>query len=70
MVLKETDQRILDYLKEFQQKRKYMPTKREIQRDLGMSSPSVVQYHLLAIQRNGFIEMEPLKARAIRLVQN
>ena len=52
---------------EFIQENTYPPTRREIQAACGISSLSVVTYHLLLMQQLGMITLQPETARGIRL---
>lgn len=66
---KEPDRRnrILKYIRDFLHENGYPPTVREIQRACGLASPRPVQYHLEALEREGFIERVPGRARGIQL---
>lgn len=65
--LGEQQRRILEYLRDFTQKQGYPPTIREIVRGLGISSTSVVAYHLKRLEQAKFIERSPRFSRSIRL---
>ena len=61
-----TDQ-VLDYIKEFIEENPYPPTRRDIMVGLGISSTSVVQYHLGKLVEAGEVEIDPGLARGIRI---
>jgi len=60
-----TRQRIVEFMRNFIEQKGYAPTMGEIQRALRLSSKSLVEYHLKALEREGVIEREPEVARAI-----
>ena len=64
-----TRQRILDYIKEFFTERGYAPTVRDIVKGLSLSTTSVVQHHLNRLEKDGFIQRDPLIFRSIRLTE-
>ena len=45
----------------------YPPTVRELMDSAGLKSPSSVQHHLAALERDGVISRDGVKARAITL---
>ena len=47
----------------------YAPTLEEIRIGMGLSSKSVVAYHLTALEEEGYIWREPGKVRAIWVVE-
>lgn len=59
--------RILKFIREFIDDRGYAPTIAEIQRACGISSKSVVEYHLRALEREGHIRRDAEISRAIRI---
>jgi len=59
--------RILNFIKEFIDDRGYAPTIAEIQRGCGVSSKSVVEYHLRALEREGRISREAEISRGIEV---
>lgn len=67
MTLSERQQRILEFLDEFTRKNGYPPTIREIGNNVGISSTSVVNYNLKALQREGYISRDKTVSRGIRL---
>lgn len=56
---------ILEFVRGFKQREGYAPTVREIARHCGVKSPSVVQYHLSCLEREGQITRGREKFRAI-----
>ena len=69
MSLSERQSKILSFLKTFTLDSGYPPTIREIGEAVGISSTSVVNYNLDALQRAGFIYRDRTVSRGIRLVQ-
>lgn len=65
--VEEQERRILECIRDFIQERGYPPTVREIARELGISSTSVVDYHLKRLERARWIERDPRSSRGIRL---
>lgn len=61
------EQRILECIRDFIQERGYPPTVRDIARELGISSTSVVDYHLKRLEQARWIERDPRSSRGIRL---
>jgi repressor LexA len=66
-VLEDQQQRILECIRDFIQERGYPPTVRDIARELGISSTSVVDYHLKRLEQARWIERDPRSSRGIRL---
>ncbi len=66
--LSQRQQRILDHIKVFVRTNGYAPAIRDIQRDLNISSTSVVAYNLRALESKGFIRREGNISRAIELL--
>ena len=60
--------RILSFIKEFIDDRGYAPTIAEIQMGCAISSKSVVEYHLRALEREGRIKRDAEISRAIEIV--
>ncbi len=69
MGLSERQSKILSFLKTFTLDNGYPPTIREIGEAVGISSTSVVNYNLDALQRLGFIYRDRTVSRGIRLVE-
>jgi len=61
--------RILNFIRKFLDKRDYAPTVRDIARGCNISTPSVVQYHLNTLERQGYIRRDPEVFRSIRLME-
>ena len=59
--------RILDFIREFIDDRGYAPTIAEIQMGCKISSKSVVEYHLRALEREGRIRRDAEISRAIEI---
>jgi repressor LexA len=70
MALTEKQQKILGFVREFTRENQYPPTIREIGADVGISSTSVVNYNLNALQREGYITRDRTISRGIRLVES
>lgn len=69
MSLSERQQKILDFVKNFTLDNGYPPTIRDICRSVGISSTSVVNYNLDALQRGGHINRDRTISRGIRLTE-
>jgi len=69
MALSERQQKILDFVKSFTLDNGYPPTIREIGKAVNISSTSVVNYNLDALQRAGHIYRDRTVSRGIRLVE-
>jgi repressor LexA len=69
MALSERQNKILDFLKIFTLDNGYPPTIREIGKAVGITSTSVVNYNLDALQRAGYIYRDRTVSRGIRLVE-
>ena len=67
--LPKTRLRILNFVRTFLQERGYAPTVRDIVRGCGISTSSVVQYHLNRLEKEGYIRRDPQVFRSIRLVE-
>jgi repressor LexA len=61
--------RILNFIRQFLDKRGYAPTVRDIARGCNISTPSVVQHHLNTLERQGHIRRDPEVFRSIQLVE-
>jgi repressor LexA len=62
-------ERILGFIGDFRAAKGYSPTVREIAEGCGISSPSVVHYHLNALERAGLLNREKEKFRSISIPQ-
>jgi repressor LexA len=63
-------QRILDYMRRFLEENSYPPSIRDIQSGCNISSTSVVDYNLKALERLGHIRRDREVSRAIELLDN
>lgn len=70
MALSERQRKILSFLKTFTLDNGYPPTIREIGKAVGISSTSVVNYNLDALQRAGYILRDRTVSRGIRLAED
>ena len=70
MQLSERQQNIIDFLKTFTLDNGYPPTIRQIGAAVGITSTSVVNYNLNALQKTGYISRDPTVSRGIRLTEN
>jgi len=70
MALSERQNKILEFLKTFTLDNGYPPTIREIGKAVGISSTSVVNYNLDALQRGGHIYRDRTVSRGIRLAES
>lgn len=67
-MLKEREQRILDYMKEQIRKKGYPPTVREIGAALGIKSTSTTHKDIESLVRQGYLVKDPSKPRALMVV--
>ena len=63
----DTRQRILNFMRTFIKEKGYAPSIGEIQKTLGLSSSSLVGYHLKALEEEGTIHRTPERARAMEV---
>ena len=63
-------EKIYDFIKDFVEERDYPPSIRDIQNACGISSTSVVDYNLKALERQGLIRRDREISRAIELLDN
>lgn len=61
--------RILNFIRYFLEDKGYAPTVRDIMKGCNISTPSVVQYHLNKLEKEGYIQRDPQVFRSIRLVE-
>ena len=66
--LSERQKKILEFLAQFTRENRYPPSLREIGEAVGISSTSVVNYNLNILEREGYIERDPLVSRGIKMV--
>ncbi len=69
MSLSERQSKILSFLRTFTVDNGYPPTIREIGKSVGISSTSVVNYNLDALQREGYIYRDRTVSRGLRLAE-
>ena len=67
-VLSAKQQRIIDFIHRFLVDRGYPPTVRDIQSGCGLSSTSVVAYHLNILETEGYLYRHPEVSRGIELL--
>jgi len=67
MRVSDTRQRIVEFIRDFVEQKGYAPTMGEVQTALGLSSKSLVEYHLKALEEEGVITREPQVARGIEV---
>lgn len=67
-VLSAKQQRIIDFIHRFLVDRGYPPTVRDILSGCGISSTSVVDYHLRKLEKEGYIRRHPEVSRGIELL--
>ena len=63
----QTRERILSFISDFRETKGYAPTVREIAQGCGVTSPSVVHYHLNRLELAGLITKEKEKFRSISI---
>jgi repressor LexA len=66
--LTERQREALQFIAEMVGQRGYPPSVREIGEALGLNSSSTVHSHLQALQRKGYLKIDPTKPRAIELM--
>jgi repressor LexA len=67
--LSERHKKILDVLQRYQDENGYPPSIREIGKQTGISSTSVVNYYLNQLEEEGYIERDRKISRGVRLVK-
>ena len=60
-------QQIVDFILQFSEEKGYPPTVRDIQSGCGISSTSVVDYHLKVLEKEGHLRRDPEVSRVIGL---
>lgn len=65
--LSERQREILQFIVDQQRARGFPPSVREIGVAVGLTSPSTVHTHLLALERRGYLRRDPTKPRAIEV---
>lgn len=58
---------VLEYIYQTVQTKGYPPTVREIGKAIGLSSTSTVHGHIDRLQKNGYLEKDPTKPRALEI---
>ena len=66
--LTDRQRQILEYVAEKVAERGYPPSVREVCDALGLASSSTVHSHLQALQRKGYLKIDPTKPRAIEVL--
>jgi len=66
--LTERQRQTLEYIAETVQDRGYPPSVREICDALGLASSSTVHSHMQALQRKGYLKIDPTKPRAVEVL--
>ena len=66
--LTERQRETLQFIAEMVAERGYPPSVREIGEALGLASCSTVHSHLQALQRKGYLKIDPTKPRAIEVL--
>ena len=61
-------QQIVDFIFQFLEERGYPPTVRDIQNGCGISSTSVVDYHLKVLEKEGHLRRDPEVSRGMELL--
>lgn len=67
---RERQDRILQFLEIYSQENGYPPTVREIGKELGIESTSLVSFYLTQLEKKGHISRDPAISRGIRLTQS
>lgn len=62
-------QRILDFIADFVEEKGYPPSVRDVAEGCGFSSPSIAQYHLNVLEREGHIHRDREISRGIGLAR-
>src|ERR1051326_6124217 len=60
-------QRILEHLRDFMEKRGYPPSMREIGEAVGLTSSSSVAHQLRVLEEKGFLKRDPNRPRALEV---
>ena len=68
-MLKDREQRVLDYMKQQVREKGYPPTVREICAALNIRSTSTVYKDINSLEQQGFVKKDPAKPRALMLVE-
>lgn len=68
MYLTKRQKEILDYIRQFLDKKGYAPTLHEIGRQFGLSSPATVYKHVEQLVQKGYLRKAPHQGRGLQLV--
>ncbi len=63
--LTKMQQKVYDYIAQFMTKWGYPPSVREICAELNFKSPSTAHFHILNLEKKGYLEHDAGKGRAI-----
>ncbi len=69
-IIEDNKKRILDFINKEVRDKGYPPSVREICQAVGFKSTSTVHSYLQKLSKEGLIQKEPLKTRAIKIVEN
>ena len=61
---------ILEYIRSFVREKGYPPSVREIGKAIGLSSSATIHAHLQKLETAGYLQRNPLKQRALEVVQD
>ena len=67
-MLREREQKVLDFMKEEVREKGYPPTVREICNALGIKSTSTVHKDIANLEKQGYLRKDPAKPRALMIV--
>lgn len=68
--MKPTEEKVLNYIKQYHEEHSLMPSIREICKGTGLKSTSSVSYHLAKLVENGILVNDKNKSRAYRLAND
>ena len=68
--LNEKQRRILEFLKQQIEEKGYPPSVREICSAMGYKSTSTVHGYIEQLQKNGYLQKDPTKPRALKIIDN
>lgn len=68
-MLKEREQKVLDFMKKEIREKGYPPTVREICLALGIKSTSTVHKDIASLEKQGYLHKDPAKPRALMIVE-
>lgn len=70
MSLTPKQQRLMDYIRRYQERRGYAPTQQEMARRFRLKSLGSIQSYLNTLEEKGYLEREWNGKRALKLIQN